>query len=256
MRREGSDLIRRSAGTITDVRAGDALCCHGFGKARSVRRGRSDPIRRSGGTFTDVRAGDVLCCHGFGKARSVRRGRSDPIRRSAGTFTDARAGDALCCLGFGKRALCAEAGATPSAAAPAHSPMRGLRMRFAAMDSGKCVHKPSAPGGARGRFLCQALVISRAIAPKPAAAKCCHGFGKARSVRREGSNLIRRSAGTFTDVRAGDALCCHGFGKAHPKAFHAGRRARALSLPGARHFAGDCPEARRRKGCAPAEFLI
>ncbi len=135
-------------------------------EARSVRREGSDLIRRSAGTFTNARAGDAVCCLGFGKARSVRRGRSDPIRRSAGTFTDARAGDAL----------------------------------------------------------------------------CCHGFGKARSVRREGSDPIRRSAGTFTDVRAGDALCCHGFGKAHPKDFHAGRRARALSLPGARHFAGDCPK--------------
>ena len=44
-------------------------------------------------------------------------------------------------------------------------------MRFAAMDSGKRIPKLSTPGGARGRFLCQALVISRAIAPKPAAAK-------------------------------------------------------------------------------------
>ena len=140
-------------------------------EARSVRRGRNGLIHRSGGTFTDVRAGDAVCCHGFGKARSVCREGSDPIRRSGGTFTDVEAEDALCCHGFGKRALCAEKGATSSAAAPAHSPMRGQGTLFAAMDSGKCVHKPSSPGGARGRFLCQALVISRAIAPKPAAAK-------------------------------------------------------------------------------------
>ena len=83
----------------------------------------------------------------------------------------------------------------------------------------------------------------------------CEGRGRsllpwireARSVRRGRSDPIRRSAGTFTDARAEDALCCHGFGKVCPQAFSAGRRARALSLPGARHFAGDCPEARRRK---------